>query len=258
MAAHRHADQRPPVTPEERVHLVLRPVPVQVDVGEQPVLRVWVPAEFQAQLAADPAVRPVGPDQVVSRDGPRRAFRPADRGGDAARIDGQAAELGPLLDAAAEFAHPLAENRLGHVLRHIQHEAEGRAVAGQLQPDQGLPVGVHVETAHHLAAGDEPVREAHHVEDLERARVKAEGPGLQRHPVALVDDAGPDAAGQQFAGQHEAGRPRARNQYLAVVGHDRRLAPDGLPGHRENYRGPTYLRAPSRTRTPRPPAARGC
>ena len=48
VVAHRHADQRPAVAPEERVHLVIGPAPVEVDVGEQPVLRVRVPHEVQA------------------------------------------------------------------------------------------------------------------------------------------------------------------------------------------------------------------
>ena len=268
MLAHRHADQRPAVAPEERVHLVVGTVPAQVDVGEQPVLRVRVPAEVQAKLAADTAVRAVGADDVISRDGPHGASRLGDRGGDAAGILAEAAELGPLLDAAAQLADPLAENRLGHVLRDVEHEAESRPVAGQFQADQSLPVGVHVEAADHLAVLDEPLGQAHHVEHLEGARVNAQGAGLQDHPVALVDDPGPDAAGQQLAGQHEPGRARAHDQDLAIATaallgladacHDRRLDPDASPGHRKNYRGPTYLSAPARTHTPRPPAARGC
>jgi hypothetical protein len=58
-----------------------------------------------------------------------------------------------------------------------------------------LAVGVHAKTAHDLAAGHEPLGQAHHVEHLERARVNAQGAGLDDHPVALVDDPGPDAVG---------------------------------------------------------------
>jgi len=43
----RHADQRPAIAPEERVHLVVGTIPAQVDIGEQPVLRILVPVEVQ-------------------------------------------------------------------------------------------------------------------------------------------------------------------------------------------------------------------
>ena len=268
MLAHRHADQRPAVAPEERVHLVVGTVPVQVDVGEQPVLRVGVPLEVQAELAADAAVCAVGADNEISCDGPHGASRLDDRGGDAAGILAEAVELGSLLDAAAELADPLTQDGLGQVLRDVEHEAESRPIAGQFKADQGLAVGVHVEAAHYLALLDEPLGQAHHVEHFERARVNAQGACLQDYPVALVDDPGPDAAGQELAGQHEAGRPRAHDQDLAIATtglleladacHDRRLDPGASPGHRKNYRGPTYLSAATRTRRPRPPAACGC
>lgn len=43
-----------------------------------------------------------------------------------------------------------------------------------------------------------PLGQAHHVEGLQRAGVDADRPGLQGHPVVLVDDAGADPAGQQL------------------------------------------------------------
>ena len=230
---HRHADQRPAIVPEERVHLVLGPVPVQVDVGEQPVLNVRMPLEVQAKLTAHPAVGAVGADDVVGGDGPRAAPRLGDRGGDTAGIHPEAAEFGPLLDAAAELADPLAEDGLGHVLRDVEHEAESRPVTGQFQTDQGLAVGVHVEAAHHLAVLDEPLGQAHHVEHFERARVEGQGAGLQHHPVALVDNAGPDAAGQQLTRQHEPSRPGAHDQYLAIACHDRKPGSGPVAGASE-------------------------
>ncbi len=86
--AHRHADQRPAVGPEERVDLVVGTVPVQVDVGEQPVLRVRMPLEVQAELAADTAVRAIGADHVISGDSPHGAPGLAYRGGGATGVLG--------------------------------------------------------------------------------------------------------------------------------------------------------------------------
>ena len=159
----------------------------------------------------------VGADHPSGRDGPGGSPRFDDRGVDATGIHAQTVEFGPVLHGAAEFYDPLAEDDLGHLLRDVQHESILRPVAAEFEADQRPAVGVHVEPAHHLTVVEEPFREAHHVEHLERAGVHAQGAGLQDHPVALVDDPGLDAAGQQPAGQHEPGRPRTDHEDLAIV-----------------------------------------
>ena len=216
--AHREEDHRQPVGPEERVHGVLTQVPVQQDVGEQPVLRVGVPVEGQAQLAPDPAVRAVAADHVPGGDRLGLARRTADGRGDDVAAGGQAGELGPVLHHAAQFGDPRAEQPLGLVLREVQQEAEPRPAAREVQADQAPALGVEPHVPHHLAVLDEPLGQAHHVEDLQRAGVDADRPGLQGHPVALVDDAGADPAGQQFRGEHQPGRAGADDQHLAVRG----------------------------------------
>jgi len=79
-----------------------------------------------------------------------------------------------------------------------------------------LAFGVPAELTHHLATLDEPLRQAHHVEDLQRAGMDADRAGLQGRPVALVDDAGVDPPGQQFRREHQSGRPGANHQHLTV------------------------------------------
>ena len=83
--------------------------------------------------------------------------------------------------------------------------------SARTQADQASALGVKVELTHYLAAIDEALRQAHHVEDLERAGVNADRPALQRYPIALVDDAGVDAAGQQFGGQYQPDRADPRS-----------------------------------------------
>src|SRR5262249_41994515 len=54
---HREEDHRQPVRPEEGVRGVRAKVPVELDVGQQPVLRVGGAIKGQAELVPDPAVR---------------------------------------------------------------------------------------------------------------------------------------------------------------------------------------------------------
>ena len=121
----------------------------------------------------------------------------------------QAGELGSVLHHAAQFGDPRAEQPLGLVLRKVQQEAEPRTAARELQAGQAPALGVEPHVPDHLAVRDEPISQAHHVEGLQRAGVDADRPGLQGHPVALVDDAGTDPAGQQFRGEYQPGRTGA-------------------------------------------------
>ena len=93
VTAHREQDRRQPVGPEERVYRVLAEIPVQQDVGQQPVLRVGVPVEGQPELAPHPAVRAVTADHVASGDRLDLALRPAHARGDGIAAGGQAGEL---------------------------------------------------------------------------------------------------------------------------------------------------------------------
>ena len=161
-------------------------------------------------------MRAVAADHVASGDRLGLARAAADGRGDGIAAGGQAGELGSLLDHAAQFGDPGAQQPLGLVLRQVEQEPEPRAAARELQADQAPAPGVEAEVAHHLAALGEALGQAHHVEDLQRAGVDADRPALQRHPVALIDDAGPDPAGEQFRGQHEPGRAGADDQHLAV------------------------------------------
>jgi hypothetical protein len=77
--------------------------------------------------------------------------------------------------------------------------------AGKVQAEQVPPTGVEPEPVHDLAALQEPVSQAHHVQNLQRPRMDRQRPGLQCHTVALVDDAGRNAARQQFRGQPRRG-----------------------------------------------------
>ena len=86
----------------------------------------------------------------------------------------------------------------------------------QVEAEPGLAVGVEAEPAHDLAVLDEALSQAHEVENLQRARVDRDGPGLEVHPVALVDDARRDAPRQQVRGQHQAGGAGADHQDLAI------------------------------------------
>src|SRR6516162_7245669 len=101
----------------------------------------------------------------------------------------------------------------------------------------------------------------------------ADGPGLQGHPVTLVDDADIDPAGQQLRGEHQPGRAGADDQHLAVRGrstvHAAYSARAAAPGHLKNYVPATYffsgmpipqtprLPPPGPSPRPRPPAGSG-
>jgi len=95
-----------------------------------------------------------------------------------------------------------------------------------------------------LAALDEVLGQAHCVKDLQRAGVDADRPGLQRHRVALVDDAGANPAGEQFGGEHEPGRPGPDHQHLTIQlssVHAANSALAGIPRHPKDYAATTYL-----------------
>ena len=221
MPAHREENDREPVAPEERVHRVLAQVPVrqvaaELHVGEEPVLRVGLAAEGQAELAPDPAVRAVAADDVPGRDRPGPARRAGGGRGNGVVTGGEAGELGARLDHSAQLGDPGAEEPFGLVLREVEQEAEPGAAAGELQAGQAAVLGVEAELADQLAALGEAVGQAHHVQDLQRAGVDADRPGLQGHPGALVDDAGADPAGEQLGGEHEPGRAGPDDQHLAV------------------------------------------
>ena len=70
------------------MYFVLWAGPVQPDVGQQPVLRVRVTAEWQAKLVADPAVRAVAADRVPGGDHARLAVSVPDPRGDTGRLVG--------------------------------------------------------------------------------------------------------------------------------------------------------------------------
>ena len=84
------------------------------------------------------------------------------------------------------------------------------------RPASSLRFCVRRSRPHQLATLGEAVRQPHHVEDLQRAGVYADRPALQRHPVALVDDAGADASGEQLRSQYEPGGAGAHDEHLAV------------------------------------------
>ena len=116
----------------------------------------------------------------------------------------------------AQLGDPGAEQPFGFVLREVKQESERRAAASEIQADQAPALGVEAEMTHYLAVLDKVPRQAHHGEDLQRTGMDADRPGLQSCPVALVDNAGADPAGQQFRGEHEPGRAGADDQNLAV------------------------------------------
>src|SRR6516164_8796376 len=117
---------------------------------------------------------------------------------------------------------------------------------------------------HYLAVLDEPLRQAHHVEDRQRAGMDADSPGLQGRPVALVDDTGAYPPGQQFRREHKPGRAGADDQDLAVRAgtgrnsvHAANSAPAAAPEHLRDYVGATYLPPAGPPHRPRPPAGSG-
>jgi hypothetical protein len=67
-----------------------------------------------------------------------------------------------------------------------------------------------------MAVPDEAFRESHHVQGLQRAGMNPDRARLQRRPVALVEDAGADPAGEQFRGEHQPGRSGPDDKHLAV------------------------------------------
>ncbi len=145
---------------------VLAQVPVQQRVSEQPVLRVGVPAEGQAEFVPDPAVRAVAADHVASRDRAGLARRAADGRGNGIAADGQAGEFGSRLDHAAQLTDPGTQQPFGLVLREVEQEAEPRAAAREVEADQAPATGVEPEMAHGVAAFGQALRQAHHIEDL--------------------------------------------------------------------------------------------
>ena len=151
---------------EERVCRVLAEVPVQPHVSEQPVLRVGVPFEGQAEFVPDPAVRTIAADHVVGRDRVSLARMAVDGRANGIAGGGQAGELGSRLDHAAQLDDPGAQQPFSFVLREVEQEAEPRAVAREVEVGQAPATGVEAEMAHDLAAFGAALRQAHHVEDL--------------------------------------------------------------------------------------------
>jgi hypothetical protein len=57
---------------------------------------------------------------------------------------------------------------------------------------------------------------AHGLQQLEGARLDADGARLLERPAAGVDDAARRAVARQLGGQHQAGRPGADHQHVDV------------------------------------------
>jgi len=142
------------------------------------------------ELSPDPAVRAVAADDIAGGYRLRLARRAPDGRGNGTGPRGQAGELGSLLDGAAQLGDPGAQQPFGLVLGEVEQVAEPGAAAGELQAGQAAGPGVEAKLADHLAALDEAFGQAHRVEDLQRAGVDADRPG-----VGLVPGSGTASGG---------------------------------------------------------------
>ena len=184
-------------------------------------------AERQSELVPNPAMGAIAARQVVRGDHARLPGHVLHGRGDTARVVGEANQLGLLLDHAAKFGDPRAQKCFSLMLRNVEHEPEARSVASQIETDPALSVGVEGEPADGVPTVDEAVGYSHEVQDLECAGVDHDGPGLQVHPIALVNDSRCEATRQQVRGEHQARGPGADHKDLAV-------RPASAPGSRCN------------------------
>ena len=200
---------------------------------------------------AHPAVRPVAADHVGGADLGLVARDVAERRLDDLAVLGEANQLDALLDRAAELGYAGPKEPFGLVLRKVEDEAVPGAVAGHVEVEQASPAGVHAEPTHLVAMRDEGLRQPHGVQELERACVDADRAALRGRNRGLVDDPGPDAAGEQLRCEDQAGRTCADDQHLALRTECLRCvhgSNDGRPrrpNRQKNYVGATYF-APAR------------
>ena len=103
--------------------LVVAADPVQGDVGQQPVLRVGLPFERQAEFVADPAVRAVAPDDVAGAELDVPACGVAECGVHGIAVLGEAHQLDALLDDTTQIAYACSQQSLGLVLRKMEDKA---------------------------------------------------------------------------------------------------------------------------------------
>src|SRR5215469_13475455 len=167
------------------MNLVIWPGPVQRDVCEQPVLRVWIAVEPQAKLLPDPAVRAVAPDYVVRRDSAPLAGAVHQARDHASALAAEAGQLQARFNGAAKLRDAHTQQPFGLVLRDIEHASEPGAIEGQVEAHPASAVDVEGEVPDALAGIDEPIGEPHHVENLERTPVNHEGTRFEREAVAL-------------------------------------------------------------------------
>ena len=219
VAAHRE-EQVEPAAPQVDVDLVRHHGAGHLGVGDEEHVLVGRAGERDAGQLAHRAVRAVAAgdprDASIFRDVPSASFSvAATPPASCVRRD----ELGVPLHRHAEVAEPIAHDALVVVLAEDEDVRIRRDVLpGVAQRDvRGLsPLRPHIRAGAALAELERTIDDAEAGVDLQRARLHAERPRLQRGSGVPVDDRRAHAAPRELIGEHEPRRAGSDDQNVRL------------------------------------------
>lgn len=217
----RHAHQHVVGAAFAAVHgaqrLVVRQRPVQLDIAEHVLLVEGAALEAQAQAFAHHAVRAVGADQVAAAQAAVAGIA-AQRDRYAVGVLLEGGEPQPAFDVQAVHRQLVGEHALGLVFRD-RDEAEGHVGGqGRYRLRHRLAVDADDLAAYRHRRVQDPPQHAHALEDLQRARLHADGFGILRCFEQRVDDAAGNAAPRQFGGRQANGACARDEDSQAFIG----------------------------------------
>ena len=171
-------------------------------------------AELADRAAGAVAAGDPGGDELAAR-----AVGVRERGRDAVGLLLEGDQLRAPLHGLAECAQLVAHDALVVVLAEDQDERIGRDGSpglaqgnarhlASLRPDVGAGAA--------LAEIERPLDDAELGVDLQRARLHAQRPRLQRRPGMAVDDERAHAAADELVGEHQPGGPGADDQNVRI------------------------------------------
>ena len=121
-------------------------------------------------------------------------------------------ELDAALDPDPLLLDRRAQDALGLGLRNEQEVVIAAVDPREVEPKDALASAIEAGGEAGVAEPDHLVRQAAQLEQLQRARLYADGTGRRRGGGLLVDDADGDAQAGQFQRGRQSGWPGAHNQ----------------------------------------------
>ncbi len=202
----------------ERMHLVVREIADERDVGERERLFVFRPVEREGQGVAHRAVASVAADDPAKTFGCDRPSDPLDRRRDAVGVLRERRHLGPPLDASAPLDDERFEQSLGLRLRQAEDERIGRIDLVEVDVCDPLRLRVHARPVQHSPDREGAIDEPHVIHRFERPRVDTERLRLVVRAIEELDDSIRRAVPRELGCEREAGRTGPDDEDVDHVG----------------------------------------